>query len=308
MNNQAKSKLEQLKKLNLPEKAKATLVSIEKLLESEKSESNAKGEAALNKFYNQVKEVAAKKREEKTQKEVNEKTIQVKASDVAAPAEKKEIVKVANEIDDAIDTALKNDPELAGFGKSDKRRDAGRKALPKGRRVSIKGWKNQFGKSDGGRVYYEGRENRTDRKSPSFKSGYPYLADGGKIHPMDEEDGTFYVNLYKTKNGAIVSVNEKEYSSKASAMTYAMMKRDFLKMGDSIFVMNDDGDVLYTSVGTNKMADGGEIKWQDVGMGDKALVLLENKMGYVVKPYGRRFHLKFPDGTEKTYSAEELEF
>ena len=31
-------------------------------------------------------------------------------------------------------------------------------------------------------------------------------------------------------------------------------------------------------------------------------------MGYVIKPYGRRFHLRFPDGTEKTYSAEELEF
>ena len=219
MNNQAKTKLEQLKKLNLPEKAKATLGLIEKLLESEKSENNTKGEAALNKLYTQVKEVAAKKREEKTKKDVNEKTIQVKPSDVAAPEEKKKIVKVANEIDDAIDKALKNDPELANFGKSDKRRDAGRKALPAGRRVARKGWSNQFGKSDGGRVYYENRENRKDRKSPSYKAGYPYLAMGGKIHPMDDEDGTFYVNFYKTKGGNIVSVDEREYKSKASAMT-----------------------------------------------------------------------------------------
>jgi hypothetical protein len=31
-------------------------------------------------------------------------------------------------------------------------------------------------------------------------------------------------------------------------------------------------------------------------------------MGTIMVAYGRRFHLKFPDGTEKTYSAEELEF
>ena len=198
MNNQAKTKLEQLKKLNLPEKAKATLGLIEKLLESEKPLDNVKGDAYLNKLYNQVKEVAAKRREEKTKKDVNEKTIQVKPSDVAAPEEKKKIVKVANEIEDAIDKALKNDPELANFGKSDKRRDAGRKALPAGRRVAQKGWSNQFGKSDGGRVYYENRENRKDRKSPAYKAGYPYLAMGGKIHPMDDEDGTFYVNFYRT--------------------------------------------------------------------------------------------------------------
>ena len=56
------------------------------------------------------------------------------------------------------------------------------------------------------------------------------------------------------------------------------------------------------------MANGGKVRWQDVYVGDNALVIAENKMGMVVKPYGRRFHLKFPDGSEKTYSAEELEF
>jgi len=65
--------------------------------------------------------------------------------------------------------------------------------------------------------------------------------------------------------------------------------------------MNFEDNSLY-------MKNGGTIKWQDVHTGDKALVVSENKMGYVIKPYGRRFHLRFPDGTEKTYSAEELEF
>ena len=295
MNNQAKLKLEKIKKLKLPEKVRATADKIEKGLSSADAATQKKAEDALNKLYDQIKAVAAKQREEKTEKEVNEKTIVPQNSDIAAPEAKKELTKKTTVADDVI-------------GRSDKRRDAGRKALPAGRRVARKGWSNQFGKSDGGRVYYENRENRKDRKSPSYKSGYPYLAKGGKIHPMDDEDGTFYVNLYKTKGDQMMSVDEREYSSKASAMTYAMMKRDFMKEGESIFVMNDDGDVLYTSIGTKKMAMGGKFPYQNAQVGDSARVILDNKMGTIMVTYGRRFHLKFPDGTEKTYSAEELEF
>ena len=308
MNNQAKIKLEKIKKLKLPEKVRATADKIEQGLSSADAATQKKAEDALNKLYTQIKAVAAKQREEKTEKEVNEKTIVPQNSDIAAPEAKKELTKKTTVADDVIDKALKNDPELAGFGRSDKRRDAGRKALPAGRRVARKGWSNQFGKSDGGRVYYENRENRKDRKSPAFKQGYPFLAKGGKIHPMDDEDGTFYVNLYKTKGDQMMSVDEREYSSKASAMTYAMMKRDFMKEGESIFVMNDDGDVLYTSIGTKKMAMGGKFPYQNAQVGDSARVILDNKMGTIMVTYGRRFHLKFPDGTEKTYSAEELEF
>ena len=308
MNNQAKIKLEKIKKLKLPEKVRATADKIEKGLSSADAATQKKAEDALNKLYDQIKAVAAKQREEKTEKKVDENTIVPQNADIAAPEAKKQLAKKTTVADDVIDKALKEDPELAGFGKSDKRRDAGRKAQPAGRRVARKGWKNQYGKSDGGRVYFENRENRTDRKSPSFKSGYPYLAKGGKIHPMDEEDGTFYVNLYKTKGDQMMSVDEREYKSKASAMTYAMMKRDFMKEGESIFVMNDDGDVLYTSIGTKKMAMGGKFPYQNAQVGDSARVILENKMGTIMVTYGRRFHLKFPDGTEKTYSAEELEF
>lgn len=55
-------------------------------------------------------------------------------------------------------------------------------------------------------------------------------------------------------------------------------------------------------------AEGGKLAWQSVEVGDNALVKAENKMGVVSVTYGRRFHLRFPDGSEKTYSAEELEF
>lgn len=54
--------------------------------------------------------------------------------------------------------------------------------------------------------------------------------------------------------------------------------------------------------------NGGKLKWADARKGDSARVVAENKMGMIVKDYGRKFHLKFPDGTEKTYDASELEF
>ena len=56
------------------------------------------------------------------------------------------------------------------------------------------------------------------------------------------------------------------------------------------------------------MVSGGEVKWQDARIGDSARVKSENKMGIIKKDYGRKFHLKFVDGTEKTYDASELEF
>ncbi len=55
-------------------------------------------------------------------------------------------------------------------------------------------------------------------------------------------------------------------------------------------------------------ANGGEVKWENAHYGDNALVVSENKMGVIIKPYGRKFHLKFADGTEKTYDANELKF
>jgi hypothetical protein len=66
---------------------------------------------------------------------------------------------------------------------------------------------------------------------------------------------------------------------------------------------------LYQGLMEGKMyKDGGVIKWQDVYEGDSANVKAENKTGVIVKTYGRKFHLKFVDGSEKTYDASELEF
>jgi len=74
--------------------------------------------------------------------------------------------------------------------------------------------------------------------------------------------------------------------------------KDFL---DELENMNFEDSSLY-------LKNGGKLAWQSVEVGDNALVKSENKMGVVVVTYGRRFHLRFPDGSEKTYSAEDLEF
>ena len=57
------------------------------------------------------------------------------------------------------------------------------------------------------------------------------------------------------------------------------------------------------------MVDGADgLSWQKFKEGDSALVKDENKLGTIVKAYGRKFHLRFPDGFMKTYDAQDLMF
>lgn len=84
------------------------------------------------------------------------------------------------------------------------------------------------------------------------------------------------------------------------------------------FMKNDDENNIsfetkgvkadYINLIENKYADGGAIKWQDVNVGDSANVKAENRTGLIVHTYGRKFHLRFVDGSEKTYDASELQF
>jgi len=80
---------------------------------------------------------------------------------------------------------ISEDAVLKGFNKSDLQRDAVRKAKPRGKRkTSTKGeTTNQYGtfKNKVGRPYWESRENRSDRYSPSYPKNKPFLEDGGLI-------------------------------------------------------------------------------------------------------------------------------
>ena len=178
------------------------------------------------------------------------------------PKPTKTAVKATTTKVNALTSALQNDPLLKGLGKTDKKRDAGRTALPAGRRVSKKGWKNQYGSSKGGRVYYENRENHSDRKSPDYKGGYPYLAMGGYTHKNDT-DGEFTVSTYRIIDGKKKLIQEKKYKDSDSAVTYAMMKGNFKGIGESIIVTDKDGKWLYKSINNKSkggyMADGGNV-------------------------------------------------
>jgi hypothetical protein len=76
---------------------------------------------------------------------------------------------------------IKSNKLLKGFSKSDLSRDAKRTAKASGKRISKGGWKNQHGTSKAGNVYYEKRENRSDRLAPNYPKGMPLLEKGGSL-------------------------------------------------------------------------------------------------------------------------------
>ena len=82
-----------------------------------------------------------------------------------------------------------------------------------------------------------------------------------------------------------------------------------VKPSNGYWIKKDAKPYIVGKLGT--FDEGGnldKVKWQDVEKGDSARVKDDNKMGLVIKNYGRKFHLKFPNGTEKTFDASDLEF
>lgn len=59
--------------------------------------------------------------------------------------------------------------------------------------------------------------------------------------------------------------------------------------------------------GSKSTVSTGIKKWQDAGVGDSARVKSANKMGTIIKTYGRKFQVKFVDGSDKTFDASDLE-
>lgn len=478
MKESTKKKLDSIDKSKIKvQESKDLLAKIEKALNNDKNEENqAKAEKLLDVFIAKAK---AKNADIfKTEEPAKPKT----------PAQKKQVAQATKSKLDSLMDTIANDPLFKDFnsarrskggGKSDPLIDSERKARESGRRVSQKGWSNQYGKSKGGRRYYEYRENRIDRKAPTYGSK-PWLEDGGLIHPSDKFQEKYSVIEIKGDGSRRVHNTFPDFET---AMVFASLKRNVMPSNTRIVVEDEKGITMYRSFmnggymadggqlteedynnafeskgyldaedfakidstieakyldrdrksgvhekftkwwynggskiamakyGNNEieawenayedfkddyykmakggkivdqydgrtpediwnnltksqrqhflydhrdiieayrgdeelknkeiieaynsdwkgldkdiknrfanhtregeyakggyMADGGKVKWQDVFVGDKALVIEENKMGYVIKPYGRRFHLKFPDGSEKTYSAEELEF
>lgn len=249
MNKTQSKKVEVLSKIKLPQDARNLLNKIEKALASNNADAKEKANTALDNLYNKVKQIAAKQQTEDKGQKVSEKTVVPKSSDIDEPAQKEEIVEVVNKVADPLQDAIESDPALKGFNRkaTDVLRDAARPAMTSGRRVSRKGWKNQYGESKGGRVYYESRENRMDRKAPITRTTkMPWLEDGGHLDGMD-----FEVVEIMDGNEKIVLANQ----TLSDAKVYAMVKRH---MGSECDYMVRDGNgMVYYSSNPNMFAKGG---------------------------------------------------
>jgi hypothetical protein len=240
MNKTQAKKIEVLSKVKLPQDARTLLNKIEKALQGGNSDAKEKANTALDNLFNKVKEVAAKQQSEDKGEKVSPKTVTPKSSDIDEPEQKEEISKVANAVVDPLMEAINNDASLKGFNPkaTDVLRDSSRPAMSRGRRVSRKGWKNQYGESAGGRVYYETRENRMDRKAPISKNTkMPWLEHGGHL----EGDG-FEVVEIMDGNETIILSNQ----SMNDAKVVAMAKRHMGDNGDYL-VRDSMGNIFYSS-------------------------------------------------------------
>jgi hypothetical protein len=96
---------------------------------------------------------------------------ELKAEAAKAKKDAEKVVSTTSQALKSLEKMIQNDPKLKGYprtyGNQSKRIDANKdakiKAKPAGKRVSKKGHKNQYGESKGGRVYWENRDNRSDR-------------------------------------------------------------------------------------------------------------------------------------------------
>ncbi len=120
---------------------------------------------------------------------------------------------------------------------------------------------------------------------------YEY-AKGGKILDEYQEDSFKEWmddgNVIEFEKG-VYSTQDAQYSNKLKGMDELRkyFKKEFL---------------------SDSYEGGGNIAWSKAKIGDSARVKSENKMGLIMKDYGRKFHLRFADDTEKTYDASELDF
>ena len=92
--------------------------------------------------------------------------------------------------------STKNRAKLSGLSGTNIKRDAVRRAKPKGRRISKEG-----------NVYYENRDNRTDRLAPNYPKNAPLLAEGGYL--TDPNFGNFQNDVMFSRGGA--TTNERKH-------------------------------------------------------------------------------------------------
>ena len=115
----------------------------------------------------------------------------------------------------------KSRAKLSGLSGTNIKRDSVRRAKPKGRRIS-----------KDGNVYYENRDNRTDRLAPNYPKNAPFLAEGGYL--TDPTFGNFQ-NQVLAEGGNI------------DAFTLRMVKSNGMQPAE---VIKEDANVRYKRGGS----------------------------------------------------------
>jgi len=132
--------------------------------------------------------------------------------------------------------SAKTRSKLAGISGTDIKRDAVRKAKPRGaRRVTHSGeTSNQYGTFSNklGRKYYESRDRHSDRLAPNYPKNAPFLADGGYL--TDPTFGNFQ-NQVLAEGGNI------------DAFTLRMVKSNGMQPAE---VLKEDANVRYNRGGS----------------------------------------------------------
>lgn len=134
-----------------------------------------------------------------------------------------------------------------GFRRTTVSKDAPRVALPKGKRVSRKGWKNQYGKSDGGNKYYEYRSNRYDTR----RKRYPFLEKGGEVDAIFAGGG----DIPENKSLKYFILNEASSGSIANKTPYTDYKDIEGVRKTAVDILKRYGDVEYTLKSFNDLIE-----------------------------------------------------
>jgi hypothetical protein len=124
-----------------------------------------------------------------------------------------------------------------------------------------------------------------------YLEGQTEYAEGGKI-----AERYFVVETFP--NGRKRKL--MDYPDYDTAEVYARMKTNFRNKGNVITIENSKSEVMKEFKKGGKMEMGGQV-------GDNALVLSANKMGYIVEVGNGTYTLRFPEGTQSVFKASELQ-
>ena len=165
--------------------------------------------------------------------------------------------------------------------------------------------KMNFGKQD--EILYLLRKENIGGNSNFFAQFKKHnkMKNGGDIHDL------YQIIIYNRFGDEMHSYIIGDYEKATENL------KEDLKLAEtgSRVDISHNGEVIYSETkkqykngGGIEAKNGAIISWDEATEGDSAFVVDENKTGLIIKAYGRRFHLKFADGTAKTYSANELVF